>query len=140
MSLNPSKNANSAEAPDPATAQGTSIDGAILSATQTRWVKIAIGIMTALLAIGIPVLIGRVIYLARYGANPQLTTVQSTIEPSLAATARLNLPLGAQIKSITLSGSRLAVHHGSDGGREEISILDLTTGAVLSRVELTRGR
>jgi hypothetical protein len=134
MSLNPSKNT------DPTADNQATIEGAILSASQTRWVKIAIGIMTALLAFGIPVLIGRVIYLARYGANPAVTSVQPALEPSLAATTRLALPPGAQIKTLTLSGSRLAVHHASDGGREEILILDLTTGTVISRVELTRGR
>ena len=108
MSLNPSKNN------DPTAENQATIEGAILSATQTRWVKIAIGIMTALLAIGIPVLIGRVIYLARYGTNPSVTSAQPATEPSLAATSRLALPAGAQIKTLTLSGARLAVHHSTE--------------------------
>ena len=115
------------------------LEGALLSASQIKWVKVAIGIMTALLAVGIPVLIGRVIYLARYGSTPAAATPVAADGP-LAATARIALPQGADVKSVSLSGSRLVVHHAGAGGREEIVILDLTSGAVVSRVELTRGR
>ena len=112
---------------------------ALVNAEQIRWLKRAIVIMTALLVAGIVVLAGRVIYLARAGGTQAANGASGVYaQPVLLPEARLALPAGAEIRSMTLSGSRLAVEH-TGAGSSAITVLDLATGQVVSRVTVTRG-
>jgi hypothetical protein len=52
---------------------------------------------------------------------------------------RLDLPAGAVVKSISVSGDRLAVHYEAPSGAG-ISVLNLATGAVLREVEVVPAR
>jgi hypothetical protein len=45
---------------------------------------------------------------------------------------------GAQVQAMTLDGNRLAIHVGGEAG-EEIVIVDVRRGTVLSRVRVTPG-
>jgi hypothetical protein len=101
----------------------------LLSPDQERWLRIAVITMGVLLVAGIATVIGRVIYLASGSGG------QAASAGNLAATARLALPAGADVRSLSLSGQRLAIHYVA-GGVPAIAILDLTTGQVVSRVEI----
>lgn len=97
-----------------------------------RALKIAIVVMGVMIVLGLITIIGRMIYLASQGGRqPAAPALSARIAPN----ARLALPPGAQVRHVALSGDRLAVHFDSPAGAG-IAILDLTTGAQLSRVEL----
>jgi hypothetical protein len=53
----------------------------------------------------------------------------------MAPGVRLALPDGAQVRSMSLSGDRLAVHFDAPGGGG-IAIVDLASGQAVSRIEL----
>jgi hypothetical protein len=112
--------------------------GALLSDSQIALLRRAVIFMTTLLVAGVLLLIGRIIYLAR-GPSTQAASAASINAP-LLADVRLVLPAGAEIRHMSLAGNRLAVHHSQAGGGEAITILDLATGAVVSRVGLDRGK
>jgi Family of unknown function (DUF6476) len=108
--------------------------GALLNDAQVKRLKVAITVMTALLAIGIVTLIGRVIYLAqnKSDASRSLSIAQPL---TLTPEARLALPRLTQVKTISVSGTWLIVHHVGPTG-DGVSILDLATGKTLSQVKI----
>ena len=89
-----------------------------------RNLKIVVGALGALILIGLGAVMVRVASLATgWGEGQQTarTAVQS------GGTLALEIPKGAKIVSVSLSGNRLAVHHeGPDGSG--IAILDIDTG------------
>ena len=110
----------------------------LLSDDQIRWVKRAIIIMTTMLAIGIPLLIGRIIYLARNDA-PAPPTALDRPNQALLPQHSLSLPAGAIIRSVSQYGPNLILHHVEPGGTEAVTILDLVTGRIASRIDIRRG-
>lgn len=94
-----------------------------------RSLKIAVIGMGVLIVLGVLTVIGRIVYLASRGP------AQSSSSAGLAASARLSLPAGATIRTVSLSGDRLAVHYDASTGAG-IAVVDLASGRVLSRVEL----
>ena len=56
---------------------------------------------------------------------------------TLAPAAGLQLPAGAQVRSISLSGDRLAVHYEA-GELEGVAVIDLATGQPVASVGITR--
>ena len=64
---------------------------------------------------------------------------QPATSRAAGAKDRLDLPAGAVVKSISVSGDRLAVHFEAPSGAG-ISVLDLSTGAVLREVEVVPAR
>jgi hypothetical protein len=118
-------------------AAGTT-QGALLSDGQIALLRRAVIIMTTLLVAGVLLLIGRIIYLAR-SPTTQAASAANMNAP-LLADVRLALPAGAEIRHMSLAGSRLAVHHAQTGGGETITVLDLASGAIVSRVSVERGK
>lgn len=113
-----------------AAGQETGGDGAKVAPTSfERGLKIAVITMGVLIVLGVLTVIGRIVYLASRGP------AQSVSGAGLAASTRLSLPAGAAIRSISLSGDRMAVHYDASTGAG-IAILDLASGRVLTRVEL----
>jgi hypothetical protein len=55
----------------------------------------------------------------------------------LSSGAGLQLPAGAQVRSISLSGDRLAVHYEAQGS-EGVAVIDLATGQPVASVGITR--
>ncbi len=109
-----------------------------------RNTKIAIAIMSTVLLVGFIALVARIFYMSRQA--PAKAPVAAVIEsaPSmaqafeaarLAAAARLDLPPGATVRSVSLSGARLAVHYEAPQGTG-IAIVDLVTGQTLTRIEI----
>ncbi len=98
-----------------------------------RALKFAVVAMGIMIAVGFLVVIGRIVYLS----NQRSTQGSSTTSTSarLSAQAQLALPAGASIRQISLAGDRMAVHYDSPAG-SAIAVLDLTSGTVLSRVQV----
>ncbi len=57
--------------------------------------------------------------------------------PAIRPEQKLGLPAGAQVRAVSLSGNRLAVHYDA-GGAEGIAVLDLQTGATITTVAIER--
>ena len=81
--------------------------------------------MSLLLIVGFITVIARIIYLTSRPATPvaAATTAGTPIKPE----ALLDLPANGSVKSLSLSGNRLAVHYVSPLG-DGIAILDLEQG------------
>ncbi len=93
-----------------------------------RILKFIVAALAVLLFAGLAVVVWRVIYLASPSATqPAPPTLAIRPEQSL------ELPAGAQIRSISLSGNRLAVHYEADGGAG-IAVFDLQTGRMVTNV------
>jgi hypothetical protein len=84
--------------------------------------------MGVILVLGFAAVIGRIAYLVTRTGKP----VPST---SIAKDLRLPLPEGAAVRSLALSGDRLAVHFDTHAGAG-IAILDLLTGEPVTHVKL----
>lgn len=55
-----------------------------------------------------------------------------------AAESEVAVPAGARVQGMTLDGNRLAIHLGA-AGAEQVVIVDVRRGTVLSRVRLVPG-
>lgn len=136
MTFNPSREPG----PQPETVTGQSPGqqaGALLTDDQIRWLRRSVVTMTALLVAGVVLLIGRVIYLARpTGTQAASATVQAALLPEV----RLTLPARAVVKSMTVNGSRVFVAHAQPGGDDEITVVELATGKVISHMAIERGK
>ena len=97
-----------------------------------RALKFAVIGMGILIVLGVLVVIGRIVYLANQGPRQGATASSGA---RLTAAARLALPPQAHVRQIFLSGDRLAVHYEGATGTS-IAIVDLVTGAVVSRIEV----
>ena len=113
-----------------------SADASPLGPGAVRALKITVVVMGILILIGLALVISRIIQLSsktrgQTTANGTATTTQTT----LTEKAKLAIPAGATIKTISLSGHRLAVHYEAATG-SEIAIVDITTGKTVSRIRL----
>ena len=97
-----------------------------------RNLKIIVAVLALLLAAGLATIIARILYVAS-GSSTQQAAPAPTLRPELS----MQLPAGSQVRSISLSGDRLAVHYVA-GGEEGISVIDLRTGALAASVGLKR--
>lgn len=95
--------------------------------------KFAVIGMGVMIALGVLTVIGRIVYLANQG--PRQASAASSSGARLAQSGKLALPAGAQVKQISLSGDRLAVHYES-AGSTAVAIVDLASGTVLSRIDV----
>ncbi len=98
------------------------------SPAQLRILKIAVVVMGVILVLGFAAVIGRIAYLVTRTAKPAATT-------AIAKDLRLPLPEGATVRSLALSGDRLAVHFDAHAG-PGVAILDLLTGEPVTHVKL----
>ncbi|MBA2127255.1 hypothetical protein DLM45_13630 [Hyphomicrobium methylovorum] len=93
-----------------------------------RNLKIVVILLGMLILLGLGAVIAKVTGLAtgRFGqsARPGVTT---TIPASSAAAFNLEIPPGAKVVSISISGSRLAVYY-EGGGEPGIAVIDIETG------------
>lgn len=96
--------------------------------------KVVVGLAILLFA-GLALVVWRVIHLASSTEAPALA--QAVAQPTLAIRPEqtLELPRGAQVRSVSLSGSRLAVHYDI-GGASGIAVLDLQTGRRITNVAI----
>lgn len=98
------------------------------SPAQLRILKIAVVVMGVILVLGFAAVIGRIAYLVTRTTKPAASA-------AIAKDLRLPLPEGAAVRSLALSGDRLAVHFETNSGAG-VAILDLLTGEPVTRIEL----
>ncbi len=91
-----------------------------------KFVVIALGVV---LVAGLATVIGRIIYLA--SAPPAQPVASSTV----SSNQTLQLPHGAEVRSISLSGNQMAVHYEMPEG-SGIAVLDLATGRQATHVSI----
>ena len=97
-----------------------------------RNLKIVVVALGVLIFAGLATAVGRIIYLASVKpAQPGAVSAQ------LSPAASLELPAGAQVRSISLSGDRLAVHYEASGA-EGVAVIDLATGQPVASVGIKR--
>ena len=87
-----------------------------------------------LLVAGLATVVGRIIYLASVAPAQPESAGGGALSPALS----LALPAGAVVRSMSLSGDRLAVHYEA-AGAEGIAVLDLRTGRRLASIGIARG-
>lgn len=87
-----------------------------------RVLKFIVAGLGIAIVVGLAAVIMRIIYMANNPENPASTAILSVSAPW-----RLEMPQGAKIGSMAISGSTLAVHYTAPGG-EGIAIIDLATG------------
>jgi hypothetical protein len=95
-----------------------------------RILKVVVVALAILLFAGLAAVIGRVIYLA----TPS-TTQPAAPTPAVRPEQSLALPFGAQVRSISLAGNRLAVHYDL-GASAGIAVLDLQSGRLITNVAI----
>jgi hypothetical protein len=106
-----------------------------------RTLKLVVAGLAALLLAGLLTVVGRVIYLASSPrTQPGAATAAAPAPASAGAGAirpelKLALPPGAQVKSVSLAGNRLAVHYDAGAG-SGIAVIDLETGRTITNVAI----
>ena len=97
-----------------------------------RNLKMVVFGLALLIFAGLAAIAGRIIYLAS-GASTQPAAHSLALRPEQI----LALPRGATVRSVSLSGDRLAVHYEA-GGDDGIAVLDLQTGQTVTSVGIER--
>ena len=102
-----------------------------------RLLKAVVILLALVLFAGLALVVGRVIYLASSTRTQATEATQGmqVAQPTLAIRPEqsLELPAGAHVRSVSLSGSRLAVHYDV-GSATGIAVLDLQTGRKITNV------
>ncbi len=107
--------------------------------TKERLLVFIVVFLGLLIVAGIAAVVLRIIYLSANPA-PQALAPASVSETAPVASAagpaaRLALPAGAAVKSLSLSGDRLAVHFEAPSG-PGILIVDVASGGIVRQFEL----
>ncbi len=97
------------------------------------WLKVLVIVMGLLIVVGFIVVAAEI---ARRMSNPNATA--SPVGTS-AFNARVALPSGARVVSMTSAGDRVIVHVELQGGQAAAYILDPRTGALMGTVEFPPG-
>ncbi|MEZ5899897.1 MAG: hypothetical protein R3D51_10430 [Hyphomicrobiaceae bacterium] len=122
-----------AQATNTGTANSAAADDAALMREMRlqRNLKIIIAVMTLFIVAGLGAIVARIVS----GASKHVAPAATISRPGVSAgpSITLELPQGAKIVSVSLSGNRLAVHHEGPRG-SGITILDLETGARIADV------
>jgi hypothetical protein len=113
----------------------TPLPGTVFTPRQVRGLKIAVIVMGILLVGGFAFVMAAIVYQAsRLGDKKvQASAPGQTSLP--AEVSGLALPPGATIAAMALDGDRLALHLQTSTG-QEIAVIDVTTGTVLSRIKI----
>lgn len=98
-----------------------------------RTLKIVVVGLGVLIFAGLALIIGRILYVASHSARDAGPDTSPVL--AIAADQRLDLPPGAEVRSVSLSGNRLAVHYDA-GGTAGIAVLDLATGRRITTIEV----
>jgi hypothetical protein len=94
-----------------------------------RILKLVVVALALLLFTGLAAIAWRVIYLASPSATQPAAAPTLAIRPGQS----LQLPAGAQVRSISLAGDRIAVHYEA-GVEAGIAIFDLQTGRLVTDI------
>lgn len=106
--------------------------------TALRVMKIVVIVLGIALVLGFFTVIGRMIYLtSRTDAS---TDAARTAAPASGAPleSALTLPVGHEVRHLSLDANRLAVHLAAPGGTpSSIAVIDLATGRATNRISLS---
>jgi hypothetical protein len=97
-----------------------------------RNLKILVGGLGALIVIGIGAVVLKMVSLASHPSTPGAGTQTAVATP--AGEMTLELPKGAKVVSVSVSGNRLAVHHESPSGTG-ITVIDIDTGRRIADIK-----
>lgn len=101
-----------------------------------RILKFIVVALAILLFAGLVAAVAGVIYLASAPvAQPMTSGLTPTPTPAIRPEQSIALPPGAQVRSVSLSGNRLAVHY-EVGSASGIAILDLQSGRMITNVAI----
>lgn len=120
--------------------QSERLPGTVFTPRQVRMLKIAVVVMSIALVGGFALLIiGMVHQAGQIGKEPgSAAAPPAASAPSVAADGfELRLKPGEAISHMALGDNRIAVHVAGPEG-EEIRIIDLGTGSVVTRMPVTR--
>ena len=93
-----------------------------------RMLKYAVIVMGVILILGFMVIAARIVYL----------TSRMDASPPPGATYNVAVPAGTAVSAMSLDGNRIALHLTGPGSEQRsVVIVDLVSGRVLSRLELT---
>jgi hypothetical protein len=108
----------------------TPLPGTVFTPRQVRVLKIAVIVMGILLVGGLALVLATIAYQASTGGKHKGI-------PPLRAESDIEfaIPKDAAVTSLALDGDRLALHFKSSAG-QEVAIIDLKTGKVVSRIRL----
>lgn len=117
----------------------TPLPGTVFTPRQVRILKIAVIAMGVLLVGGFLFVIGVIAYQAsNLGQGKSSTQDKPAVVSSnvlSGSEAELAIPAGATVSSMALDGDRIALHVTSSAG-QEIVVIDLTSGKVISQIRL----
>lgn len=110
------------------------------SNTKERALVFIVVFLGFLILAGLTAVVGRIIYLSSTSpAQPAKPEASAPAGVAEAVLGRLALPQGAVVKSVSVGGDdRLAVYYEAPAGAG-IVVVDLTTGAVLQRLDVVPG-
>lgn len=97
--------------------------------SQLRMLRMAVVAMGVILLVGFATVIGRIVYLLNVAPATEQTAGErspAAIAPLARSGAAVELPKGAIVKHLAISGNRLAIHFEGPGGAG-IHIIDLAT-------------
>lgn len=109
---------------------------------------ILVVVMGIMLVVGFGILVATIIYRASGGNSQQdeVSAAPAIVGEVVAESAALEAlsiarPAGAKLVGTTSAGNRLTLHFRSDGGDGDIvMVVDLASGAVISRIEIPAGK
>ncbi|XSG83489.1 MAG: hypothetical protein ACPW61_06840 [Methyloligella sp. ZOD6] len=116
----------------------TPIEGSAFTPRQVRILKIAVIVMGVLLVGGFLLIIATIAYRATQLGVKKTDKPTETEQMSSAPRPEafgVAVPDGAEIADMAVDGDRLALHLKTRSGNE-IMVIDLTSGAVVSRIRL----
>jgi hypothetical protein len=129
--------ASDAAVPTSAEAVSTGVASNAREMRIQRVLKAVVILLALMLLGGLATVVGRVIYLASPTRTQAVQGAEEMHEasPSLAIRPEqtLELPAGAHVRSVSLSGNRLAVHYDV-GSATGIAVIDLQTGRKITNV------
>lgn len=109
------------------------LPGTVFTPRQVRVLKIAVIAMGVLLVAGFVAILVAIVYKAGQLGESEETRLPAPAAIAAPTDGAFVLPEGGTIVSMALDGDRLALHvKGPDG--TEIVVLDVRTGAVVSRI------
>jgi len=106
------------------------------AATRTGFERLLVFIVAflgLLILAGLGAVLFKILSLSTTPSTSSGAAATSEMARGPEAVAQVAIPQGAVVKSVSLSGDRIAIHYEA-AGTTGIAVVDLTSGAVLSRL------
>lgn len=100
-----------------------------------RLLVLIVAFLGLLILVGLGAVLFKILSLASAPSAPSEAAATLPDRAASETIERVALPAGAVVKSVSLSGDRIAVHYEA-AGAAGVAVVDLNTGAVVRRLEL----